>query len=160
MIVSMMSVPKGCEANNVNDKPKCAHQQQLIQTTQFVAFIQSVNCVKDDLDADQDQENAICKAGQGVDLAVTIRKVCRRRPFAHDSCSKTHGKTQAIEEHMDTVSKQTERSSRKAVEKLDHHKAKIQAAKVSNPARISLSKNRVHHRTRRAKFEKKCGQKR
>ncbi len=80
---------------------------------------------------DLHQEYPIREASKSVYLAVAIGKARTGGPLAHHCCAKANNQRQAIEEHMNTVAKQSERACRNAIEQLYKHECKVKAATVS-----------------------------
>lgn len=103
------------------------------------------------------KEDAIGETRQGVDLAIPIWKAGVGAPLAHNCCCQTHSKTSAIEKHVNTVGKQTQRATDEAVEELNYHKAEIQNSKVRNSSRISLNHDAVKNGSWCRSCNKECG---
>ena len=57
------------------------------------------------------QEYAIGKASERIHLTVAIRKPLAGRPFAHNSRAQTYHQCETVEEHVDTIAQESQRSS-------------------------------------------------
>ena len=103
MSVTMMSMPKRSQSNNVDEESKDTDNEELVQSVELVAFPEPLKSVEDNFYTDQPgtelnwipqilsgnlhEKNAIGEAGQCIDLPIAIRKFDIGMPFAHDSCS-------------------------------------------------------------------------
>lgn len=61
------------------------------------------------------EEDTIGKPRQGVNLAIAIWKPRIGGPFAHHGSAKSNNESKAIEEHVNTITEQTERARDEAV---------------------------------------------
>lgn len=77
------------------------------------------------LGQDLHEEDAVGKPRQRVDFAISVGEPRARGPFTHDSSTKANHERQAVEEHMDTVTKKTQGSCHESVGQLNEHKGKI-----------------------------------
>lgn len=71
------------------------------------------------------EEDAVGKPRQRVDFAISVGEPRTRGPFTHDSSTKTNHERQAVEEHMNTVTKKTQGSCHEPIGQLNKHKRKI-----------------------------------
>lgn len=77
------------------------------------------------LKQDLHEEDAVGKPRQRVDFAIAIGEPGARGPFTHDSSTKANHERQAVEKHMNTVTKKTQRPCHKSIGQLNKHKGKI-----------------------------------
>ena len=87
MSVTMMSMPKRGQSNNVDEESKDTDNEELVQSVELVTFPEPLKSVEDNFYTDQHEKNAIGEAGQCINLPIAIRKFDIGMPFAHDSCS-------------------------------------------------------------------------
>jgi hypothetical protein len=69
------------------------------------------------------KEYPIRKARESVDFAIAVRKIHRWWQFTHYSGCQPDCQSKAVEEHVDTIGKQTERPREKSIEKLNEHES-------------------------------------
>ena len=57
------------------------------------------------------QEYAVGKASEGIHFTVAVGKPLAGRPFTHNSRTQTYHKCETVEEHVDTIAEEPQRSS-------------------------------------------------
>ena len=91
-----------------------------------MTFPEPLKGVKDDLHADQKEEDSVCESRKRVDLAVPVGIFGIWPPLAHYCCRQTDCETCAVKQHVNAVSKQSKRAADEAVEELDKHKGQVE----------------------------------
>ena len=71
------------------------------------------------------QEYAVGKASESIHLTVAIRKPLAGRPFTHHSRTQTYHECETVEEHVDTIAQESQRSSHYPIESLDEHEREV-----------------------------------
>ena len=57
------------------------------------------------------QEYAVGKASEGIHFTVAVGEPLAGRPFTHNSRTQTYHKCETVEEHVDTIAEEPQRSS-------------------------------------------------
>jgi hypothetical protein len=103
MSVTVVSMPKCGQADDVDEEAQDADNQELIEALQLVALPEALRRVEDDLDTDKQEEHSVRESRKRIDLAVAVGEASIGAPLAHDCGCKTHGETGAVEKHVDAV---------------------------------------------------------
>lgn len=115
MIVSMMRMPESKQANHIDQETKRADDEQFLDSPQLPPFGHTFSSLPNELNTDEHQEYAVSKTRKSVELAPSVRHLGTRRPFRGNGSAKTDNETQAIEEHVYSVAKESERATEIAV---------------------------------------------
>lgn len=136
VVVSVMGVSEREEADHVDQEAKRTHDEKLFDTPQLPTFQHTFSGLPDKLHTDQHEEDSISESRKRVEFAPAIRHLRAGWPFGSNSCAKTNDKAQAIEKHMYSVTKKTERATQVAVQALNKHECKVETVMVL--VRISM----------------------
>lgn len=146
MVVAGMRVTKREQAHHVDEKAQYTHHEQFLHVAELPALGNAFDSLPRKLEADENQEDAVTETSQRVEFAPTVRPLRRRRPLRGNCSTEANDQTQAVEEHVDGITQQAERTTGPAVNALHKHKSKIQAREIGNSPRILLAQNAVDKR--------------
>lgn len=90
------------DANQVDDQSQDRDDEEAI-VFDGGRFEQSLTSFREDVEGDENEENAVCKAGQDLRSNVAIGKAVIGGPSGNNRRSESSNQGRAVEEHMERV---------------------------------------------------------
>ena len=91
--------------NHVHEQSKDTHDQQFVDVTKLPSFQHTFDRLPCELHADKHEEDAITKAGKGVQLAPAVRSFGTCWPLRRYRCPEANDQAHTVEEHVHGVAK-------------------------------------------------------
>jgi hypothetical protein len=138
--MAMMVVPSHSKhSKEVHRQTHATDDEKLSRVVHLGRLDDPLHGFKDDEDADEDQEDAVGEAAECLDSVVTVGIDIIATPCAHDTGKKTHANSSAVEEHVNSITDQSERIRPYSPHQLHSHEGQIEAKELENFARIVVS---------------------